>query len=614
MGITVWLSEQNGENGAAEREMDFAKKVCYNKLMFGKLKRVGTKNLKRGRNAGLDEYGEMQPNEQLQNRVVWYFANGEKAERMPEGVVEVTPEQKQKVIKDLHAGAITRKQIERFLLQVLSPLQDLKTNLSGMYQQIVKDKRQKQILAVATGHDMRNWQSVDEEDLENLLSKPAQGQLDYRTPVGFATFRAKFLNGIKDQATPEQMQEYIRAMDGVELGLYGRRFEYYQQILLMGGATAKRTETNKADDELLEAVFAEEATNKKTPEEQKVTPVAANVHSVQVSGAVTVSPERSREILSKAVIKGDVWVQDGAEYHLEVANLMSGGLVPIYEIAVEGETILLSEPFQLSDGRGAMLGYVVTETGAKVRGYYLDMKTGLWHFAPDIIRGARGEGLGQIGEAYGLASTMLPIVLQNTMSGIVKAGGFREITAVNPDFLFAGTAMAYNTPQEYRDSLLQGRMRGDFYKEVDRSPVNEGWQPNGKTKNVPQLISVNTDMAPNFQNNIVRFATYSMLAGQVAVNGFMANDGQLVWSFCNDDWGRAWLGNVEVVSPMTSTGCRRDWMTAGDLATPLYEYSTQAGNYGDPNDTRKGLVGMWNQYLSKIPLLQEYVQWRGGQR
>ena len=52
-------------------------------------------------------------------------------------------------------------------------------------------------------------------------------------------------------------------------------------------------------------------------------------------------------------------------------------------------------------------------------------------------------------------------------------------------------------------------------------------------------------------------------------------------------------------------------MSAGDLVTPLYTSSSQAANYGDAHDTRKGLVGMWNQYLSKVPVLREFTTYRG---
>lgn len=580
--------------------------------MFGKVK--SGQNKKHGKedsllSAAIQASKAVTPDAAMQDRIVAYFANDKNPEVLTAEVIAVTPEQREAVQTQLSNGQLATADLEQFLLQITSPLQDNSTTPSQIFQKIAGVPREKQILAVATGYNADNWQNVSEADLKHLLAKPLKGQSDYQTPLGFATFRIKFIDGITAQATPEQLADYQQAMDDLEASLYGRRFDYYQQILLMAGKEALAAEPS--EDAALQEIIAEE-TKATTPVATPVVESAtvAQPLSTNIVGVNAISAERSNEILNRAVISGDPWKQAGSEYRLSVSNLLSGGLTPAYEWTLENQNVVFSVPFQLSDGRGAILAYVMAADGAKVRAYYLNTKTGLWHYAPDIVRGARGEGMGQIGEAYGVNSTMLPVAMQDVLSDMVKNYGFREITTVNPDFLFAGTAMAYNTQQEYRETLAKGQMRGDFYTEVDKNPMRQNWQMVGKNKNVPQLISVNANLAPNFAQATARFTTYSILAGQLNADAFAANDGQATWLFCSDEWGRAWLGNIEIVSPLTSTGCRRDWMDAGDLATPLYEYSTQAAGYGDPNDTRKGLVGMWNQYLSKIPLLQDYIAWR----
>ena len=105
---------------------------------------------------------------------------------------------------------------------------------------------------------------------------------------------------------------------------------------------------------------------------------------------------------------------------------------------------------------------------------------------------------------------------------------------VTADFIFAGTAAAYNTQQEYREALARGQMRSDFYKEVDKAPIAMNWQPSGKNKNVPQLLSINAELALNFQAPMNRFMTYSILAGQVSVESFPSADAQAIWLFCSD--------------------------------------------------------------------------------
>lgn len=554
------------------------------------------------------------PDEQQQNKIILYFANDQKIDAVPDGYAEATPIQREKVISDLKSGKITSNNIKDFLLQVVMPVDDHKSTQNNIFQELSRGPKQKQIFSVLTGHNASNWQNVNATDLNLLLNKPVKGHPDYRTPVGFAVFRQKFLDGIKAQATPEQFTTYLHAMNSLAKILYGRRYEYYQQILLLSDQAESQPTSSEAQPITPPAEAYPKDTTTPAEIKPESTSPAKTAPRIQSPTQITpLSQERSTEILSRAIISGDPWHQDGNEYPLTTASLTSSGLTPAFETFVDAVSISLSYPFQLSDGRGAALAFVDTPEGAKVRSYYLDTKTGLWHYAPDIIRGARGEGMSQITEGYGPASTMLPALLQKSLCELVKTYGFREITNVNPDFLFAGTAKSYNSMQEYREALSRGQNLNDFYHEVDSQPMFSNWQPSGKNKNVPQLISVNANICPNFQAPLTAFLTYSILAGQLSVNTFPSSDGQFIWIFESDDWNRTHIAGLETTSLLTSTGCHTSWTSAGDLTTPLYENTTKSGNYGDPADTRKGLIGMWNQYLSKIPLIQQFLAWKNSQ-
>lgn len=574
----------------------------------------------------LSDYAQVPVDEQQQARIVAYFAGGQKMETVPEVRVEVSETERSRVIAELKSGKITSNEVAKFLRQVTMPLDDMETNVTSVFRRVSESPKQKQILAVATGHDVRNWQSVSGDDLENLLGKPLQGQIDYRTPVGFAEFRESFLAGIEAQATKEQMAEYNQAMDALEEKIYGPRFDYYRQVrLMMDGETLAQSTRGAAGlgaGETVQKASAEGAgqtvggvtsegldgvADGAATSETVSSAVAAKKVALANQAVKAVTAEQSAQILAATIIMGDAWRQDGNDYKVNATSLTNGGLVPAYELSVSGMTMACSVPFQLSDGRGAILGYVAVADGWRLRSFYLNQRTGLWHYAPDIIRGPRGEGMAQITEGYGLVSTMLPAVLQQAMTELVKKDGFREVTAVNVDFLFAGSCAAYDSLQEWREALARGAMRNDYYQEVDARPAAVNWQSSGKNKSVPQLLSVSAEMAPNFGAKLAGFQTYSILAGQVRVEAFASNDGRVNWVFCSDDWRRTWIGNIEVVSEMTSTGCYKAWLQAGDMVTPLYEYSAQTGGYGDTTDVRKGVVGMWNLYLSRIPLIQQYL-------
>lgn len=570
--------------------------ICYNETMFGKLKSGPNQKSQTdsASTATISRRTSIKPNPEQQNRIIAYFLNNKDISTASSPKLTISDEDRQKFQDRLDAGDITPNEIAAFLRNVAMPLQDTKEALEKIYNQIEPNLRQKQILAVATGHNATDWQHVNENDLKLLLAKPTNDQPDYRTPVGFALFRNKFIDGISDKATIEQILEYEEAMDALEHKIYGKRFDYYQQIELL-----------RLGDQAI-AMITELHFNPSAND----TGTNPNASS---SPTTPLTAEQSLDILSHSIITGDPWHQDGNEYPLTIANLTNNGVMPAAASSIPDQNIFLSQPFQLSNGHGAALGYFPTTDGYIVRGFYLNPNTGFWHFAPDIIRGARGEGMSQVTEGYGPNSTILPLILQKDLNSLIKTQGFQEITTVNPDFLFAGTAPAYNSTSDYREALNKHQIRSDFYKEVDPIPIVVGAQVNNRNKTVPQLISINANYMPDFQKFVDHFTTYSILAGPVQVSGFRSQDDQLIWMFCSDEYGRTWIGSIEVVSPITSTGCHEHWSQPSDITTPLYEYNNQASNYGDPNDVRKGMTGMWNQYLSKIPLIQAYLNWKNQQ-
>lgn len=97
--------------------------------------------------------------------------------------------------------------------------------------------------------------------------------------------------------------------------------------------------------------------------------------------------------------------------------------------------------------------------------------------------------------------------------------------------------------------------------------------------------------------------------GQFQSEHFKSKDGKLLWAFNKDAQGRAWVGGVEVDSPLSSVGVRTKWAEIGDYGTPLYEYDVQTGGYGGTQD-RQGnyYIGMWKNYLSKMPLIRKYLE------
>ncbi len=586
--------------------LDSCEKLCYNKLMF-EGKRDGTQRGQAIDQALTPEQAQVSlvvnvtGAEKIQEAIVAYFIpflNREKPES--EKIAETDlPKGREALIQALREDRIPLEEENRFLMTLPSKLAEVEQ----VFDQIVPNIREKQILAVVTGHNTVNWQDVTSEDLAKFISAPKHNHADYRTPVGFAELRRKFLAEIQTMATPEQFDDYIKSMDALEEKIYGERFDYYRQF------EAMRKDAQAIGQDLDSTLVEETSPDVSAPVDQ-IGMVADSGVAVGTVNLTMVDEELRNQLLNRAVIEGDPWRQGGQEYRLSVANLVTAGLYPTYEITMDNQVIYLSNLFELTTEQMAAIAFVPTNAGVKVRGYYRDKDSAIWRYLPDYIRDISGEGIDVYGVGFDERSTILPILLQSGLNQIERRRGIVDLSNTNPDFMFAGTAPAYATRQEFRDAYGRGLLRGDFYREVSSQPYNADSNSlimQGRKKIAPQLLSVNQESGPDFGNLMVRYSVYSAFAGQMMGEGYESKDYQTAWLFMSDYRGRCYVANIELNTHVTTTGCRRDWLLTTDIMTPLYEVLRLADGYGDTSDTRaNNHIGMWENYLSKVPLLQEY--------
>ena len=84
--------------------------------------------------------------------------------------------------------------------------------------------------------------------------------------------------------------------------------------------------------------------------------------------------------------------------------------------------------------------------------------------------------------------------------------------------------------------------------------------------------------------------------------------------FCRDKVGRVWVGGVESEGEIRTTGLRDQWVSAPFLTTPAFEYASMSEGYGNPklrSEEYGEYIDMFENYLSKIPIIQEYLTRRG---
>ncbi len=543
-----------------------------------------------------------------QNRIISFFSADTKVEVTPEEIVgmdsralkdlkraranelrraaietddpQVTRAEREAFLQRLADGKITARDESNFLLLVCDTPKDATPDFGKMFEQIAADPRQTQILAVAAGYNLANWKAVDKSVLPKILTVVQDDGDDYRTPVGFLRLRRHFLEGIRPRAKEQVYKAYVRSMNELEATLYGVRLEYFRQFELL------------------------------RHEARKLMPIVETTQAQPTEAQFDVlTSERSAELMGRAVIDGDPWQGGGLERHLSTHALTLAKLVPLFTLRVDGMEICLSDIFQLPAGRAAVMAYIPAYDGVKIRTYYRTNAQGFWRYLPDYTRRADGK-IDFYCIGYGEESVTVPMEVQAVLAQIEAIRGVRVLpSTTDSEFLAAGTAFAYDTRQDYQMQWSYGRMRGDYYQEVSAEPVNHDFDIHGSNqKKAPYTLSIDYNRSPNFETHTIRFEIETADAGRVVVDGFKSYDGQYNWLFCRDSKNRAWVGQVEVISPMTSMGIRRDWIALGDFMTPLYEHTSQAGIYGDRNDTKGARQCMWSNYLSNIPLIQEYLR------
>jgi hypothetical protein len=133
----------------------------------------------------------------------------------------------------------------------------------------------------------------------------------------------------------------------------------------------------------------------------------------------------------------------------------------------------------------------------------------------------------------------------------------------------------------------------------------------------PQDLRVaNPAHTPEFSRGPVQ--TYKTSTGaveNVKASVFRSQNGELEYTFFEDDTGRAWLASVQnVKAPINSAGIRSSAVDVGGLDMPRYEYHSQIPQGYAAAGKRYGPRGEYGDawpYLRETPLIQEYYRARG---
>lgn len=305
----------------------------------------------------------------------------------------------------------------------------------------------------------------------------------------------------------------------------------------------------------------------------------------------------AEKILNQVQIEGDKYKSK----KLTPEIIRENQLVPKYKIKVGDISVWFSsQTYDIGKGRIAVMAYVKKEDKVIARSYYRSNSQGVWRFLPDYETDNQGKII-LYGKGYHEQSIVLPIAMQKAMEEIAQKKPALEIKNEDPQLLLAGTAKHFSWDEKSK-----------YYQEIESSPRKlDGnfYATSSKKRLAPESLHFNNpEDKPDFFKILTSWTAKSSLYGDISMEVFSSQNKAFKYVFCRDKKNRVWISAIEDNSEIQSSGLKKNWVLGGDLTTPAYEYNIQAGSYGNANDMKGKYCDMYEKYISKIPIIKEYLE------
>ena len=504
-------------------------------------------------------------NPRQQAKIIRILESGDFSWFDVEDGITLRTDEREDVLRKLRQGEITERQLANFLEEIYLVYEEEEKGeqLSKVFDRVMGDKHMSGIIAEFALDDFDQRKNIKPEDIVTLLKL-------YPEPISLLAVAEPFLKNIEKYNGLGRQEEYRKSLFDLMRLIYGKRFEYWQQIeLLIEEARGKHNSSELDKPELEEN----------------------NKFSIEV-----IDKDRGLEILNRVEIHGDPF----NDKLLSKEILKEQGLLPKYRVRLGDSFVWLSSlPYDIKHGRIAVVGYVEIENRIIARSYYLSNSTGLWRYLPGYLS-QKGK-IVFYDKGYDQQSVTLPSILQRALSEISKEGG--EILSVEDPFLiFAGTAGRIAKESSYIaevDSAPQN-LRGDFYRKSTKKRIPPEELNFDNLENDPDY--------PDYSKLITSWKQNTKLYGEIDIEAYPSNDGHLKFLLCRDRLNRVWLGGIETGGKIQSTGLKQSWVDGGDLTTPAYEYKEDSNGYGNYEIESGHYVDMFQNYLSKIPMIRTYMR------
>lgn len=500
------------------------------------------------------------PNQRQQDKLLVVLRSGN-YELLNSSQIELAPDVRAQLLSEIASEDLDDVDAVRVISKIATKIngsQD-RAGAEAVFQEIDHNRQIMGIVAELVKNDFEARTNIQPHDLVLLLEK-------YPTPQQLVDAVMPLLQDIEFGNGSEKLNEYQQSLATLLQKIYGKRYEYYQQYLLMKA----QSKSLSSSEPIIEQSI--------TPKEFSITEINATEVAM---------------LMNQVEIHGDVF--NGKKLTKEI--LVAEGLSPRYRVQI-GDSIVWfsSTPYNLNGNRIAVVAYVQSGDKAVARSYYRSNSAGVWRYLPQYE--AIGGNIHWFSKGHGEDSLSLPFELQRALAEISQSDS-PVLEVSDPDFILAGTArnIAENTTYEAEVSVVPIKLPGNFYTGDPLKKID------------PESLKFENEQAsPDFQNLVSSWKQYSDLYGEVTVEIFASRDKQFHYMFCQDGRGRVWVAAVESSGPIVSTGLKEHWVDAGSLTTPAYEYYSQDDNYGNNKLTSGRYVDMYAKYLSRTPVVQEYLR------
>lgn len=518
------------------------------------------------------ERKEIEPNVNQQNKLINYIKSGDH-QIFSRSEVRASFAERQDFLEDINSGKINDINFREALSVIASPIEPKNNYIDSdsVYAKISENGRIKGVIAQFIKRGMNQGDNIGPQDLKELYKI-------FPDPIVFEHEANYFISKLAEKNTSETVSNYNVAIEQFKNLFYGKKYDYFKQIKILKN----------------EAYILKKFTNQIEAKE-------LDKNGLENNQIEIINEDESQKILEEAEINGSEY--QGKFLTKEV--LKKEGLSPKYKIQMDDSVVCLSSnAYWLTGGRIGITAYVEKEGKTIVNSFYRSNSQGIWRYMPNYKASESDGSLEKFGKGYSEESVILPIILQKALTEIVKDADILEVK--DPYFIISGTV-----PGVVRRS-------DDYYMKINKEPkviinfnIPESEINNDNYKVPPEQLQIPENVSPNFQKLLASWEQETSLYGNILTEVYASKDGKLKYMFCKDQFARAWISGIEDNSEVQSMGLRKSWVAGYDLTTPAFEYknsnANQTGGYGNESFRTNNYVDMFQNYLSKIPVIQEYL-------